>query len=189
MNLSWNKKLFLKINKYQGKHLWLDKLMQFSSVYLIYIIGILAFLPTLIFSIQTNLGINWFLIFRSLLVFFIAIISGLVISYFTGWFWPHRRPGDELEGVRLLVRLKNFEHWKTFPSDHAFMSLALAILGGLIVLYHWWYSVFLIILAGLVSMGRMYTGVHYPRDIIGGILLALLVCYFVNMYFVAGFAL
>jgi undecaprenyl-diphosphatase len=85
------------------------------------------------------------------------------------------RPYDALGGVRLLVP---GEPDASFPSGHT-----LIVAGGAVVA---WLSlkrelaVFLTVEAVLVALSRMYVGVHYPTDLVGGALLgaglALIVC-------------
>ena len=62
--------------------------------------------------------------------------------------------------------------WKSFPSDHAmsawlfvWLAVALAVPGWPV----------LVVFALIVSWGRVFAGVHYPLDILGGCAVAGLV--------------
>ena len=65
-----------------------------------------------------------------------------------------------------------------FPSVHAtqlaaFCLALLPILGSLRPLAGWWIILLLFTLAVAVMYSRLYLQVHYPSDIIGGVLLAI----------------
>jgi undecaprenyl-diphosphatase len=64
----------------------------------------------------------------------------------------------------------------SFPSGHAATAVAGALAGGRIVPA---LSPFLWGLAALMSVSRIYVGVHYPSDILGGAVLGLLCTYLV----------
>ncbi len=80
------------------------------------------------------------------------------------------RPCEALYGVRLLVRCPpSF----SMPSGHAIASFAFAvsffILSRDILSKGWrWYG---IVLAAMIAFSRVYIGVHYPADVVVGMLL------------------
>lgn len=77
------------------------------------------------------------------------------------------RPSHELEGVRLLVG-KGGQYG--FPSSHAANFFAAAMVFTLYFpKYKWVY----LGVAFIVSYSRIYVGVHYPADIIGGALIGI----------------
>jgi len=84
------------------------------------------------------------------------------------------RPCFALEGVRLLV---DQTHSWSFASSHAANSTAIATL---IWIFFWkgklidkLFTVTMIIYAAMVAFSRIYIGVHYPGDVLGGIVIGL----------------
>jgi undecaprenyl-diphosphatase len=70
-----------------------------------------------------------------------------------------------------------------FVSSHAANTFALA--GYLsLVFKNKWFSTFIIFWAAMVSYSRVYLGVHYPADILGGAMLGLLLGYLVYQLFI-----
>jgi undecaprenyl-diphosphatase len=88
----------------------------------------------------------------------------------------HRiRPCFALEGVRLLVD-QSHSSW-SFASSHAANSTAIA---GLVWLFFWRgdtvdkvFTVVVIAYASMVAFSRIYIGVHYPGDVLGGIVIGI----------------
>ncbi|MCU0452163.1 MAG: phosphatase PAP2 family protein [Bacteroidetes bacterium] len=72
------------------------------------------------------------------------------------------RPCHELTDVRLLV---SCGAGKSFPSSHAVNTFAGAVVLGFFYPRAWWY---LLGYGALVAYSRIYVGVHYPFDVIGG---------------------
>ncbi len=74
------------------------------------------------------------------------------------------RPCHELENVRLLVSCGS---GLSFPSSHAVNSFTVATL---LSKFYKRYLIYLFSLAFLIAFSRVYVGVHYPGDIIAGML-------------------
>ncbi len=79
------------------------------------------------------------------------------------------RPFDAVEGlITLIEQPSSF----SFPSGHASSSFAVATV--MCVLLPRKYSIPVLILAVLIAFSRVYIGVHYPTDILGGMIIGLL---------------
>ena len=163
MELSWSKKLFLRINAEVGKRVWLDKTMKFCAHWLIY----LYCLAILVWGVAVLLPIEFKEFIKLLLT---AVVLGNIVSWVLAVVWQHPRPIEELPDIKeIVLPLQTF---RSFPSIHTMMSfifLFLAILSGVGILLC---GIFFVV-SVIIATARVYVGVHYPRDILGGIFFAL----------------
>ena len=161
--MSWSKKIFLQINSEVGKHAWLDSLMKFSAHWLLYVYMFLI----AVWGVTALSPVEFKLFVKLLLT---AVFLGNIISWFLALVWRHPRPIEEFPDIKEIVL--PMQTFRSFPSLHTMMSfifLFLSILSGVGI---FWAIVFFII-SLFISLSRVYVGVHYPRDIFGGIIFAL----------------
>ena len=79
------------------------------------------------------------------------------------------RPYDAVEGLTVLIdKLKSF----SFPSGHTACSFAAAYAYYRCLQQKKW-GIPALLLAGLIGFSRLYVGVHYPTDVIGGAIIGM----------------
>jgi len=100
------------------------------------------------------------------LIFAVAL-SDQISSFVIKPFFHRIRPCFVIKSARLLI---NQPHSPSFPSSHAANMASTALI--LFAQYRKKSTVYLV-LAGLVIFSRIYVGVHYPSDVLGGIVVGL----------------
>lgn len=85
------------------------------------------------------------------------------------------RPFINMDGIDMLI---NTPITYSFPSGHTTSSFAAA---GVLAISFKNKSVYVFVLAGLIAFSRLYLGVHFPTDIIAGIILGLS-CSFISVF-------
>jgi len=151
-----NESLFFFLNDFAGQSRFFDFVFIFSARYLIYIIVIAALF--FIFKAQEKRR-------RLFIVVFGGAALAFVISQALNSLYPVARPFLALPGVNLL-----FEHgdYDSFPSGHATVAFAIATA---VFFYNKDLGRILALGALLVGLSRVVVGVHWPLDILGGLIL------------------
>ena len=155
-----NLALFHLINQYAGLNPVIDTLAIFAAKYMPVVV-ILA-LAILWVTKRNNT--------RDLILYGIyAAIIGLVINYIIGLVYFHPRPFM----IGLGTQLFQYPAETSFPSDHTTFMVSIALM----LLYFKEtrvYGVILLILGLTGGLARVFSGVHFPLDILGSIVVSII---------------
>lgn len=157
---SLNTQLLLDINGLAGQYHLLDVAMIFCAKYLIYIIFALAtVLVGYLLYRRDWRSAAWF-------VGSLAISFGLL--QIAAHIYVDHRPFVDHHLTQLIYH----QAGKSFPSDHTTVTAALAF--GLLFLTRFKATGLLLALGAIIiGFARVFVGVHYPIDILGGLITGL----------------
>lgn len=99
-----------------------------------------------------------------LALLFSVIVCNMILKEAVG----RIRPFDVQTGIELLIAAP---HDFSFPSGHTSASFAAATV---LMLTRWRWRYGALILAILIAVSRLYLYVHYPTDVLGGLVLGVL---------------
>jgi PAP2 superfamily. len=115
----------------------------------------------------------------ALLLIITIVVSDQLNSSVIKYWLERPRPCHALQNVHLLVSCGS---GFSFPSSHAVNNFAAAlILAFFFPRAKWWFFG----IASLVAFSRVYVGVHYPSDVIGGAIIGLFCAGSVLLVFIA----
>lgn len=95
------------------------------------------------------------------------------------FYWRKRPFAFSPDDIHLLVSKDIFS--KSFPSDHAAVAMSLAMI---IFLWSPRVGIWFVILAALIGVARIFAGVHYPSDVIIGLMLGAIIGWFIHRFFI-----
>jgi undecaprenyl-diphosphatase len=148
-------KLFQWLFGWANRNFFLDSLGIFLAKYLVYLLvaGILVFI-----YLERDRRRRWF-VFTALVM--AVILSRGILTEVIRYFLPARRPFEILDITPLFSESLN----NSFPSGHAAFLFAL---GMTLWFFNRRWGIWYLVLAAAVGAGRVFAGVHWPRDILGG---------------------
>jgi undecaprenyl-diphosphatase len=166
---AFNYSVFQFIYGFAHRSVALDVVGIFFANYLAYFLG-LAFL--LLVWRQNGWRRKLYLFAEGALA---VIVSRGLITEIIRFFYYHPRPFDALGFTPLIP-----ESGASFPSGHMTFFFALAMVV--------WYAnrkwgIWFFVLSALIGVARIYVGVHWPLDILGGIVIGLVSGVFVHWLF------
>jgi len=151
--------IFEYIYEFTGNYYRLDLLGHILAKYLPY--GLILILIILTVKDQKRFGITTLK----------AVVAGFFSTYLLALpierLIIRKRPCDLLEFTPLIPKELSF----SFPSSHAAFFFAFSTV---VFFRHKKLGVFLYISSALIILARVYTGVHWPSDVLTGALLGLL---------------
>jgi len=151
--------IFQQINNLALKNLYLDEVAIFCASFLGYIlIGVLFILLIKNFKKYYKIATQ---------AFISGIFARFIIVEIIRFIWDRPRPFIS-NSVNLLI---NHSSSASFPSGHAAFFFALSTL---IYFYNKKTGILFLIASFLISISRVFCGIHWPADILAGALVGIL---------------
>jgi len=127
--------------------------------------------------------INWdFIRVTGKLIFMEGLIAGSlawIFNQIVGLIYFRERPYVVIDTLKVLINDTMLS--KSFPSDHTTIAFALS---ATVFLWSPKVGIWFLVLAALIALARVFGGVHYPTDIIGGIIVGIFFAWFIHKLFV-----
>lgn len=166
--------IFNSIHGLAGLSGSLDFLGVFLADYLPYILG----LALAVFILKRK-GVK-----NKLLAFFYLVFTGLVSRYvltsIIRFILPRERPFDALGFTPLIP-----ESGSSFPSGHAAFFFAISFV--LLLIDKKW-GIWFLIFSVFIGVARIFVGVHWPSDILGGLVVGFLTFLIFKLLFSKSYA-
>jgi membrane-associated phospholipid phosphatase len=126
---------------------------------------------------------QWQALKESAVWIFVAAMASTVFNMLIQVFLVKDRPDivmDLMYQKREDLILYDYLPEASFPSDHATMSMAIAVatlVWGLRYKKQWYvyFSVFLFVISGIMGYARISIGIHWPTDVIGGYVVGIMI--------------
>ena len=156
--MSWNVRLLTTVNDWSGNKV-LDAIMRFGAKDLIFVV----------FAGLALLGLPYLRRRQLRPVFLVSavLVVAFGVSRLEAALHPEKRPFQ----THQLHLLLNHPGGQSFPSDHATAAFAVAFAVFAFLSRRW--GLAFLLAAVMIGLARVYTGLHYPGDILGGALAAL----------------
>ena len=172
--LAWDREALVFLNM-SGKHtVFLDFFMWMVTQVLIWVPVFLALFYVLVKDKKREA-----LLIIGIIILLFVLCDQISASVLKPWI-GRLRPGKDPYVMDLLQYVNDYRAGKHgFPSSHATNSFGFALFTSLLFKYRW-YTLFAFSWAVLCAYTRLYLGVHFPLDIIAGMLLGMLIggfCY------------
>lgn len=165
-----NRTLFLWINATPESPAWLISLATFIARDLI-AIAPLAVVALWLWGSDQQLKTQRTLVLKT----GIALAYALTISWCIGNLFPHARPFVVGLGHQFLSHAPD----DSYPSDHGTAIFTFAI--AFLCWHRVWSGAILMGISIAIAWSRIYLGVHWPADMVGGLLVGALSCLFAQV--------
>ncbi|WP_319458375.1 phosphatase PAP2 family protein [Micromonospora sp. RTP1Z1] len=152
-----NYHLFQLVNSAAGLNDPVDDVFEWSAVWLIYVLAVAATVPVL-----GSLRRGRAAVVRVVVTLAVAFAVGQLVSAAS----TEVRPFQTHPVHQLIPHAAG----SSLPSDHATAAFAVAFAAFTFLSWRW--GLALTILATVIGFARVWTGVHYPADILVGALIA-----------------
>ncbi|MFZ4631776.1 MAG: phosphatase PAP2 family protein [Patescibacteria group bacterium] len=171
--------IFFALNNLAGKNIWLDYFGIFLADYLGYVL-IVVFLIYIILALRDKSLVKTsalkLVLFASISsVFAIVFIKPIIVIFIS-----RPRPFIALNNIHQLVTVPLSENLQSFPSGHALIYFALSMV---VYFSNKKLGLAFFIASGLMGLARIYSGVHYPSDILAGAILGIGSAYLVKVFY------
>lgn len=160
-----NRSLFIAINATPASPAWLLQLATFIAKDLIAIVPLLT-VALWLWGPRGQVSSQRVLVLKTGM----ALLYALAISWCVGQLLPHPRPFAIGLGHQFLHHAAD----DSYPSDHGTTIFTFAL--AFIFWHRLWSGVVLMLAAVAIAWSRIYLGVHWPMDMLGGFLVGLLSC-------------
>lgn len=160
-----NNTLFLMINATPASAQWEISLATFLAKDLILIVPLLAAAMWL-WGERRQVHAQRHLVVKVAL----AIAVSLTISWTMGQLFPHERPFVANIGYNFLHHSAD----NSFPSDHGTVIFTFAL--AFLFWHRLWSGLVLMAIGVAIAWSRVYLGVHWPMDMLGGFLCGAVGC-------------